>query len=163
MKLPLLSVTALVALSLGAAAPLRAQANRNPDRPPDQLRTLSREELDIVKVLTTQERDWNRGDIAAFASGYKNSPDILFIGRQVSHGYDQMLADYKGNYPNRETMGTLTFLDLEPHVLDEHFATIVGRYRLERSKKAGGGAEGIFSLVLEHTEHGWKIVLDHTT
>lgn len=133
------------------------------ERPPDQLRTLSRQELDIVKVLTVQERDWNRGDLDAYATGYKNSPDILFVGHNVSRGYAQMLADYKGNYPNKDTMGTLTFGDLQPQVLDDRFALLVGHYHLDRSKKAGGPADGIFSLVFEKTDKGWKIILDHTT
>ena len=155
----------LLAASMLLPAPnLYAQAARPaPDRPPDQLRTLTRDELDIVKVLTVQERDWNRGDIAAYASGYKNSPDILFVGHQVSRGYEQMLADYRGNYPNRDAMGTLTFLDLDPHILDEHFGIVIGRYHLDRGKKFGGPSEGVFSLVLEKTPQGWKIILDHTT
>ncbi len=150
-------------LLLAASLCLPPAIAQNPDRPPDQLRTLSRDELDVVKVLTAQERDWNRGDLDAFATGYKNSPDIIFIGHQVSRGYAQMLADYHGNYPNKEAMGTLTFGDLEPHVLDAHFATVVGHYRLDRSKKTGGPADGIFSLIFEKTDKGWKIILDHTT
>lgn len=160
-RLRLSASTLLLAAAALSLAP--ATLAQNPDRPPDQLRTLSRQELDIVKVLTQQERDWNRGDLDAFATGYKNSPDILFVGRQVSRGYAGMLADYKGNYPNKDTMGTLTFADLQPQVLDERFATVVGHYRLDRSKKAGGPAEGIFSLVFEKTDKGWKIILDHTT
>ena len=150
----------LIATTLYLPVPAPAQ---NPDRPPDQLRTLTREELDVIKVLTQQERDWNRGDLDAFATGYKNAPDILFIGHQVSRGYAQMLADYHGNYPNKEAMGTLTFGDLQPHILDDRFATVVGHYRLDRSKKGGGAADGLFSLVFEKTDHGWKIILDHTT
>ena len=142
-------------------ATLRAQ-NPAPTAP-DQLRTLSREELDIVKVLTRQEDAWNHGDLDAFATGYKNSPDILFVGRQISRGYDQMLADYKHNYPNKDAMGTLSFSELEPHILDEHYAVVLGHYKLERTKKAGGNAEGIFSLVFEKTDTGWKIIVDHTT
>ncbi len=65
-------------------------------------------------MLNAQEAAWNRGDLNSFATGYKNSPETLFIGRQISRGYDQMLADYKGNYPNKEAMGTLSFSDLEP-------------------------------------------------
>ena len=133
------------------------------DRPPDQLRTLSRDELDIVKVLTRQENAWNKGDLEAFATGYKNSPDILFVGRQISRGYEQMLADYKRNYPTREAMGTLSFTELEPHVLDEQYAVVLGHYKVERGKKAGGNAEGMFSLVFERTKEGWKIIVDHTT
>jgi ketosteroid isomerase-like protein len=129
----------------------------------DQLRTLTRDELDIVKVLTKQEGAWNRGDVDAFATGYKNSPETLFVGRQISRGYDQMVNEYKHNYPTRDAMGTLSFTDLEPHLLDEHFAVVLGHYHLDRSKKAGGSAEGIFSLVFEKTKDGWKIIVDHTT
>lgn len=130
---------------------------------PDQLRTLTRDELDVVKVLTAQERAWNKGDITAYASGYKDSPDLLFVGRQVSRGFDSLIEDYKHNYPNREAMGTLAFTDLEPHVLDERFAIALGHYHLDRSKKGGGSADGVFSLVLEKTAKGWKIIVDHTT
>jgi ketosteroid isomerase-like protein len=130
---------------------------------PDQLRTLTREELDVVKVLTAQERAWNRGDMDAYASGYKDSPDLLFVGKQVSRGYAALVDDYKHNYPTREAMGTLAFSELEPHVLDDRFAVLLGHYHLDRSKKSGGAADGIFSLVLEKTDKGWKIVVDHTT
>jgi len=130
---------------------------------PDPLRTLSRDELDIVKVITTQEDAWNRGALDAYAATYKNSPEDIFIGGQVTHGFDQWLADDRRAYPNRAAMGTLAFSAIEPHLLDEHFATVIGRYHLDRSKKAGGAADGVFSLVLEKTPAGWKIVLDHTT
>ncbi len=130
---------------------------------PDQLRTLSRDELNIVKVLNQQESAWNRGDIDSFATGYKNSPDIIFIGSQVSHGYLQMLNDYKHNYPTRDAMGTLSFSDLEPRILDERFAVVIGHYHLDRNKKAGGNADGNFSLIFEKTEAGWRIIVDHTT
>jgi len=146
-------------LCLAPALPAQTAA----PTPADQLHTLTRDELDVIKVLTRQEDAWNHGDIEAFATGYKNSPDTLFVGRQVSHGYDQMLSDYKHNYPTKEAMGALSFSELEPHVLDERYAIVVGHYKLERSKKAGGNAEGIFSLVFEKTKDGWKIVLDHTT
>ncbi len=139
---------------------LRAQLQ---ERPPDQLRTLSRDELDIVKVLTTQENAWNRGDLNAFATAYKNAPNTIFIGQQVSRGFAQMLSDYHHNYPNKESMGTLAFSELETRLLDDHYAVLLGRYHLDRSKKAGGPADGLFSLVLEKTEKGWKIIVDHRT
>jgi ketosteroid isomerase-like protein len=127
------------------------------------LRTAGREELDVVKVLLAQEKSWNGGDIEGYVKGYKNSPDTLFIGRQVSRGYQQIFEDYKHNYPTRSSMGTLTFSELEAHPLSETFAVCLGKYHLDRPKKEGGGADGFFSLVLEKTDDGWKIVLDHTT
>ena len=130
---------------------------------PAQLKVATPTELGVVKVLVQQEAAWNRGDIDGFASGYKNSPDTLFIGSHVSRGHEELVNDYHKNYPNRDAMGTLGFSELEVHPLDERFAVVVGKYHLERGKKAGGNAEGIFSLVFEKTEDGWKIVVDHTT
>lgn len=151
-------------LACAAAPPLQAQVPDPAPRPPqDQLRTLTHDELGIIKVLTNQERAWNQGDLNGFASGYKDSPDTLFIGSQVSRGFASLLADYRKNYPTRETMGTLSFAELEPRLLDDRFAVVVGRYHLERPRKAGGPADGMFSLVMEKTEKGWKIVVDHTT
>jgi ketosteroid isomerase-like protein len=141
---------------------LAAPAASAQDRP-EQLRTLSREELDVVKVLNAQERAWNQGNIDAYTSAFKNSKETLFVADHITRGYEQVLFDYKHNYATRQAMGTLTFSELEPHVLDEKFAVIVGRYHVDREKKAGGAADGVFSLVLEKTEQGWKIVVDHTT
>ena len=117
----------------------------------------------ITTLLTGQTADWNRGDLDAFASGYKNSPDILFIGHTIEHGYAGMLDGYKQHYPTREAMGTLSFTQLAVQPLDEHFATATGHYHLARSAKGGGDADGYFLLVLERTPAGWKIVRDDTT
>ena len=106
---------------------------------------------------------WNRGDIDGFAEGFKNSTDTLFINSQIQRGYSSMVASYHRDYPTRDAMGQLTFSELEVHPIDEKVATCIGRYRLERGKKNGGNAEGIFSMIFEKTEQGWKIVVDHTT
>ena len=127
------------------------------------LKTASQVELDVIKVLLKQEAAWNRGDIDSFAEGYKNSPDILFINNQIQRGYSGMLDAYHHNYPTKEAMGQLTFSELEVHQIDEKVAVCIGKYHLDRAKKAGGNAEGLFSLIFEKTENGWKIVVDHTT
>jgi len=117
----------------------------------------------IITVLNQSAVDWNHGDLDAFATSYKNSPDILFIGHKVSHGYAQMLATYHSAYPTREKMGTLSFTQLETQPLDAHFATVTGRFHLERTPSGGGNANGYFLLVMEDTPTGWKIVRDDTT
>lgn len=128
-----------------------------------QLTTASRTQLDVVKVLLAQEAAWNRGDLEGFAQSYKNSPDILFITNVVNRGFAGMVEAYRRDYPSKAAMGTLTFSDLEVHPLDDNFAVAIGKYHLERGKKDGGNAEGMFSLVMEKTDKGWKIVVDHTT
>jgi ketosteroid isomerase-like protein len=117
----------------------------------------------ILSVLDKQVVDWNRGDLDAFATGYKNSPDILFMGAQIAKGYDQMVQRYRTVYSTPEKMGKLTFTSLEVQPLDEHFATVTGNFHLDRTTAGGGNADGYFLLVMERTPSGWKIVRDATT
>lgn len=117
----------------------------------------------IRAVLDKQVVDWNRGDMEAFATGYKNSPDILFMGSKISRGYAQMVETYRRNYSTKEKMGTLGFTNLEVQPLDERFATVTGNFHLERTEAGGGNADGYFLLVFEKTRDGWKIVRDATT
>jgi ketosteroid isomerase-like protein len=148
------AVFALAVLTTSLAAPAQ---DANP------LHTASRQELDVIKVLLAQEAAWNKGDLAAFTSGYKDSPDTLFITHQISRGYAGLLDEYKHDYPTRAAMGTLAFSELEVHPLNETFAVVIGKYHLDRGKKEGGNAEGLFSLIFEKTDKGWKIIIDHTT
>ena len=117
----------------------------------------------IRAVLDKQVFDWNRGDLDAFATGYKNSPDILFMGAKISRGYAQMLDKYRQGYSTKEKMGTLSFTSLEVQPLDERFATVTGNFHLERTPDAGGHADGYFLLVFEKTAAGWKIIRDDST
>jgi ketosteroid isomerase-like protein len=117
----------------------------------------------IRAMMQKSVDDWNRHDIDAFARCYKNSPDILFIGRKTSRGYDQMVATYKAGYDTPEKMGVLSFTQLETQPLDAHFATVTGHFHLERTPTGGGNADGYFLLVVEHTPAGWKIVRDDST
>ena len=148
-------------IALFAAALLAVPAVRSQDL--QALTTASREQLDVVKVLLTQQAAWNHGDIDAFVQTYKDAPDTLMVTHQISHGFAGLVEEYKHDYPTRAAMGTLTFSELEARTLDANFAIVVGKYHLERGKKEGGNAEGVFSVVLEKTDKGWKIVLDHTT
>jgi ketosteroid isomerase-like protein len=123
----------------------------------------SAESQAITAMLNRTADDWNRGDLDAFATGYKNSPDILFMGPTIRRGYEQMLQGYRKSFPNREAMGKLAFSSLEVQPLDQRFATVTGRFHLERTKAGGGAASGYFLLVVEKTPAGWKIIRDATT
>jgi uncharacterized protein (TIGR02246 family) len=132
---------------VGGAAMLRAQS---PDAP-------------IKAMMQKSADDWNKGDIDAFASSYKNSPDIIFMGDPVNKGYEAMVARYKKVYGTKEKMGILTFSDLEVQPLDARFATVTGKFHLERSAAGGGNADGYYLLVCEKTPQGWKIIRDSST
>jgi ketosteroid isomerase-like protein len=117
----------------------------------------------ILHLLNQQAADWNRGDLDAFARGYKNAPDILFMGKAIRRGYDQMLSGYRQSFPSHDAMGTLSFSDLQVQPLDAKFATVTGRFHLERTAAGGGDLGGFYMLVVEKTPAGWKIVRDDTT
>jgi ketosteroid isomerase-like protein len=153
------AVAVLVCGLLFAGTPsARAQATVQ-----DPLHMASRQELDVIKVVLAQEKAWNAGDLDAYTKGYKDSPETLFIGRQISRGYAEIVAEYKHDYPNAASMGTLGFSELEVHPLSDTFAVCLGKYHLDRSKKEGGPADGFFTLVFEKTDQGWKIVVAHST
>ena len=156
-----------LALLLAACGVVRAQTQtdkaQEQTQAGDPLHTATRQELDVAKAIVAQENAWNRGDLEGFVKGYKDSPETVFMGKQIVEGYAQILAQFKHDYPTAASMGTLGFSELEVHRVSDSLAVCLGKYHLERAKKEGGGADGTFSMVLEKTGAGWKIVLDHTT
>jgi len=120
-------------------------------------------EQQIRKVLDDQVAAWNRGDIPAFMEGYDKSESTTFVSTTVTKGHAQVLAGYLKRYPTPEKMGTLRFSDLEIHSLGSDYASVLGRFHLERSKEAGGEAAGIFTLLFHKMARGWKVILDHTS
>jgi len=119
---------------------------------------------DVRDVLKRSEEAWNRGDLAAFASYYEDSPDTTFIGREVVKGGVQaILGRYQKHYPTREMMGTLTFSNVDVRMLAPDVALVVGEFHLERTAAGGGNSAGHYTLILRKTAAGWRIIHDHTS
>lgn len=117
-------------------------------------------EAQIKAVLDFQVDAWNRGDIPTFVTTYAD--DCIYLGKQVVHGREQLLARYQKAYPTREAMGHLSYSTLDVHPLRDDIAIVTGAWHLERSGGAGN-VGGFFSLVFQRGAHGWKIALDHTS
>lgn len=118
---------------------------------------------DIRNVLDAQSAAWNRGDIRAFMAGYEDAATTTFVGKAVTKGHAAVLARYLRDYPSKAKMGTLTFSDIEIHVLDPQYASVLGKFHLDRPKADGGEAQGWFTLLFKKTASGWKVILDHTS
>jgi uncharacterized protein (TIGR02246 family) len=119
---------------------------------------------EIRAMMTRSEAAWNRGDLAAFAADYDDSPETTFIGRDITHGGVQaILARYRRGYPTPEAMGTLTFSEISVRPIGKGYALANGRYALKRTQAGGGDAAGRFTLVLRKTKAGWKIIHDHSS
>ncbi len=115
---------------------------------------------EIRVVMNSQSFDWNRGDLEGFMRGYWNSEKLVFVGSNVTRGWQPTLDNYKRSYPTKEKMGKLTFSDLEITVLAKDAAVVLGSWVLER---AGDAPKGKFTLIFRKFKEGWRIVHDHTT
>lgn len=151
MKLPfrLADRKLLVALTVSFVLPaaLFAQANKP--------------ELQIRKVMDDQVLAWNRGDTAAFMTGYWRSEKLVFVsGDKVTRGWQQTLDNYRRNYDTRAKMGTLSFSDLEITVLSKDAAVVLGSWSLKRETD---NPHGKFTLIFRKFREGWRIVMDHTS
>jgi ketosteroid isomerase-like protein len=118
----------------------------------------------VATIIHEQQAAWNRGDIEGFmTTGYWRSPDLTFFsGGSDTRGFDPVLARYMKRYKSegKET-GCLAFTKLEVVVLADDAALARGRWDLDFENEKDVG--GLFSLVFRRTEHGWRIVHDHTS
>jgi uncharacterized protein (TIGR02246 family) len=115
----------------------------------------------VRAVLDEQMRAWNQGDLRAFVRTY--SAETIFVGKEVTRGSAGVLERYQRNYPTRERMGTLRFTDIEVRMLGDEFASVLGRFHLQRTETAGGATQGVFTLLLRRSGKTWTIILDHTS
>jgi ketosteroid isomerase-like protein len=122
----------------------------------------SPQEAAIVNVLHTQAQAWNRGDLEGFMDGYLEGPELVFTsGGHVRRGWQITYDKYKERYgTSPETMGKLSFSDLEVHPLGDTSAWVLGRWDLYGP---GGEAGGIFTLVMRRLNGSWVVVHDHTS
>ncbi|RYU95398.1 YybH family protein [Emticicia agri] len=117
---------------------------------------------EVLKVLSRQNENWNKGDIKAFMEDYVKSDSLMFIGKNgVIYGWKATLERYLKTYPDLATMGKLKF-DIQQ--TDFHSPTtcwVLGKWHLTRPEK--GDAGGFFTLVLKKIDGKWLIVSDHTS
>jgi ketosteroid isomerase-like protein len=115
----------------------------------------------ILVVLTTQQSDWNKGDIRGFMDGYWNSSELTFAGEGgFTRGWQPVMARYERNYADKAAMGKLDFSELEIRQLGPDAALVLGKWHLQRQ---AGDIGGIFTLVFQRFPEGWRIIHDHTT
>ena len=144
----------LLRLSLLCLLPaLLATAQNN-----GQLYTASREQLDVTKIVLAQEAAWNKGDLDAYLSHFKDAKDTEAVLNTPVRGLDAIRSAYHASFPNRESMGTLEQREVEVRELGPDYALATGKYHLGRSKKVGGDAEGAFLEIFQKTAEGWKLI-----
>jgi|GEM_PF-1187878 len=116
----------------------------------------------ITAVLMAQQARWNAGDLRGFMDTYVRTRQTTFLsGGTVTQGWSQMFGVYMRSYPDRASMGTLTFSDLTVRPVTNESAIVWGRWRLDRESDT---PQGLFTLLMEVRPGGtWRIVHDHTS
>ena len=116
--------------------------------------------LELIQVVQKQSEAWNRGDLKEFMSPYWNDERLTFSSSgKTQRGWKATFDNYKKNYPDRATMGKLTFTELETQELGAEAILMLGRWQLDRETPVGGN----FSLVWKRIDGKWLIVHDHSS
>lgn len=116
---------------------------------------------EIRKVLRDQQEAWNNGNMEEYMKGYWNSDSLVFIGKSgPRYGWKNTLENYKKSYPDKRTMGFLTFDILKVEQLSVDVAFVIGKWKLSREKDE---PQGSFTLLFKKINGEWVIVTDHSS
>jgi len=120
-----------------------------------------KDEMAIRKVLDTQVKSWNLGNIDNFMQGYWQNDSLMFVGKSgITYSWQQTLDNYKKHYPDTVAMGKLTFRLIELKPLSSFYYFVVGKWDLQRS---AGNLGGYFTLLFKKINGEWFIVTDHSS
>lgn len=120
------------------------------------------QELDqkLKSILAVQQAAWNEGNLDKFMDAYWKSDKLTFSSRgETRRGWQTTLEKYKKSYPDRATMGKLTFSNLEVESLSVDVAMMLGEWKIEGEKPESGN----FSLVWRRIDGTWVIIHDHSS
>ena len=119
------------------------------------------EESEIRNLLNRQTDAWNRGDITGFMQTYWQNDSLMFIGKDgVTWGWKNTLEHYKKGYPDKETMGQLSFEIILVKKLSKEYFFVVGKWMLKRN---AGDVSGHYNLLVKRIKGEWKIIADHSS
>lgn len=115
----------------------------------------------IESILMAQQTAWNKGNIPEFMKFYKKTDDLIFSGASgITKGWQATLDRYIKSYPDKATMGELTFEVKHLEKLSRKTAMMIGSWNLQRASDKPGGH---FMLIWKKKRGKWRIVADHTS
>ncbi|MDB4920454.1 nuclear transport factor 2 family protein [Mucilaginibacter sp.] len=115
---------------------------------------------EITDAMNNSANEWNKGHLDAFMSLYDPSATMMMPTGPVGMGGIKGLYEtkyFKDGMPKQN----LKYTDMQVRMLGADYALLTGGFTLygnnlpERS--------GRYSLVLQHTKDGWKILHDHSS
>ncbi|HEU0051929.1 MAG TPA: DUF4440 domain-containing protein, partial [Longimicrobium sp.] len=118
---------------------------------------------EITALMQASADGWNRGSLDEFMVPYLDSPTITYItGPGVARGKTAIRDFYAGSwFRGGQPAGRLSYRDIEARPLGRDFALVVGGWTVTRAD--GREQKGIFSLTMQRTPEGWRIIHDHSS
>lgn len=119
------------------------------------------QEKEIRALLEKQRSGWNEGDITAYMQGYWKSDSLIFVGRiGPDYGWQKNLEVYQKFYPDKASMGYLTFDIKKIKMIDKKHAFVLGAWNIKTEKDEH---KGYFTLLVRKFKDGWKVIVDHSS
>ena len=120
----------------------------------------TKDEMLIRSAMTEQTAAWNAGDMDRYMNTYWQSDSLMFIGRNIEFGRNDVLKNYKKSYPDTAAMGKLDFELISLKRLSVLYYSVVGKWHLKRS---AGDQKGAFTLLFKRIKNRWVIIQDHSS
>lgn len=120
--------------------------------------------IGVTEVLLRQQAAWNRGDLDALLATYAEDSTVRYsTGTESVHGIEAIRNRFRTAYPDQGELGTLRYHDVEITPIGGDHAIVFGRARVEGFRGANAPFESLFTLQLQRTTDGWRVVTDHTS
>jgi beta-aspartyl-peptidase (threonine type) len=115
----------------------------------------------VDHLLTESEKAWNGGDLAGFMEWYKRGEETTFLGSSgLTHGWDTIRQRYEGRFEPGASRDSLRFEELVTRPLTPWLGLATARYVLFQGDSVT--STGVFTLVVERTPEGWRIIHDQS-
>lgn len=115
----------------------------------------------VDHLLTESEKAWNGGDLAGFMEWYKRDEETTFLGSSgLMHGWDTIRQRYAGRFEPDASRDSLRFEELVARPLAPWLGLATARYVLFQGDSVN--STGVFTLVVERTPEGWRIIHDQS-
>jgi beta-aspartyl-peptidase (threonine type) len=119
-------------------------------------------EPEIRELLDRSAASWNAGDLEGFLVTYARDSATTFLSvNGLTRGFDAIRARYAARFEPGAARDSLRFTDLAVRALTPDWALVTARYVLERGDSVT--ATGPFTVVMQRTPEGWRMIHDHTS
>lgn len=156
---PRLGIASPVMLCVAVMLPLAVQGCRESEEPALDSAAV---QAAVGELLTRSQEAWNGGDLAGFVGWYRRGPETTFLGAAgLTHGWEAIRDRYADRFAPGAARDSLRFEDLETRPLAPNLGLATARYVLFQGDSVT--ATGVFTIIVQRTPEGWRIIHDQSS